>query len=550
MRRQIFLQLLLSALVYSQGIFEPVNSEVYDFLERQSLNGNIFFSNEIKPVTRIEIARLLIQIEEKYSNLTSLDKELLKFYKIDFSHEIHLISIQSSANSEPDSAKPSFFILDKNSRLRLFEYAGNDFSFFADPMLSLSLESIAGEKLTVRRNGLTAYGYVLDNWSYNLGFYDNEESGKNLDVNKVLTPERGTSVTKLKEDAFEYDVVNASIGYYWNTGSLVLGKEYFKFGNGRTGNIILSDKAPSFPFIRFDIYPTDWLRFFYFHGFLVSNVIDSSKIRSSSVDGRTSTADVPKFMAYHSISFYPGANISLTLGESMVYSEYFQPIYLIPVMFFRVADHYLSRGNESSTGNAQIFADASYTNTVIKSKFYGSLFIDELSFNSIFEGGNLSALGYTVGVETRDLVFNNSSFAIEYSRLNPFVYMNSVDAQTYANDSYESGHWIGSNGDIISFIYNQYLFRPLSYSTELNYIRKGKSELPEEQYTQPYPEFLYGEKLYSFSFEFNIRYRPFHPVSIQAYYRYEDTSNEETGRLPDYRLGKNNYFGLSLSYGF
>ena len=432
--------------------------------------------------------------------MTALEKELLSFYIQDFKHEINLINKDFTAE-----ASPEFFITEKDRRISFFEYAGKDFSFFADPILSLSEESIAGENLFVRRNGFSFYGYALDNWAYSLNFYDNEETGNNLDITKDLTPERGTSVTKLKENAFEYDFVNASVGYYWSDGSISLGKEYFKIGNGRNGNVILYDQAPSFPFIRLDYKPVDWLRFFYFHGFLVSNVPDSSTFRYNSVEDRTSISDVPKFMAFHTLSFYPNDNLSFTLGESIVYSEQLQPIYLIPVMFFRVADHYLSRDNSSASGNAQLFADASYSNQSIRTKFYGSLFIDELSLNSIFEGGNLSALGYTLGFESADILIDNSTLGIEYTRVNPFVYMNSVDAQTFTNDSYTLGNWTGSNGDIVSFFYKQYLMRSLNFTIKTWYFRKGKNELPDEQYSTPYPEFLYGEKRYEYGIRCQIK---------------------------------------------
>ncbi len=537
--------LILSAVLRAQGVFEPVNSDVYDFLKKLSIKGIITFDYEIKPLPRIEIAKKLIAAENKTAQMTEVEKELLSFYIQDFKHEINLIT-----NDFNSDIKPEFFIADKDKRIRFFEYAGKDFSFFADPMLSFSEESIAGENLFVRRNGFSFYGYALDNWAYSLNFYDNEETGNNLDITKDLTPIRGTSVTKLKEDAFEYDVVNASVAYYWSDGSISLGKEYFSIGSGKNGNVILNDQAPSFPFIRLDYKPVDWLRFFYFHGFLVSNVPDSSTFRYNSVDGRTSISDVPKFMAFHTLSFYPADNFSFTLGESIVYSEQLQPIYLIPVMFFRVADHYLSRGNASATGNAQLFVDASYSNQSIRTKFYGSLFIDELSFNSIFEGGNLSALGYTIGVESADLLVSNSSMGIEYTRVNPFVYMNSVDAQTFANDSYSFGHWIGSNGDILSFNYKQYLMRSLKFSLSTWYFRKGKKELSDEQYSTPYPEFLYGEKRYEYGIDLRLKFQPWHPVIAEASYSFMRITDELVGRTLDYKLSDNHYFGINISYGF
>jgi len=537
--------LIFAAALHSQSVFEPVNSDIYNFFKTLSIKGIITFDNEIKPLLRIEMAKKLLEADKQKLQLSGIENELLNFYIQDFEHEINLLN----NNFEPN-INPEFIVTDKDRRIRLFEYAGKDFSFFADPKLSLSVQSIAGENLFVRRNGFSFYGYALNNWAYNLNFYDNEESSNNLDISKNLTPESGTSVTKIKENAFEYDQVNGSVGYYWSDGSISLGKEHFEIGGNNNGNIILGDKAPSFPFIRLDYKPVDWLRFFYFHGFLISNVPDSSTVRYSQVEDRNSISDVPKFMAFHTLSFYPSDNFSFTLGESIVYSETIQPVYLIPVMFFRVADHYLSRDNGSASGNAQLFADASYTNASIKSKFYGSLFIDEFSFNSIFEGGNLSALGYTVGIESADLLLNNSSIGIEYTRVNPFVYMNSVDAQVFTNDSYNLGHWIGSNGDIISFFYKQYLMRSLKFTLSTWYFRKGKKELPDEQYTTPYPEFLYGEKRYEYGFDMRFKFRPWHPVIAEAYYSFMRITDELDGRTLDYKFADNHYFGITISYGF
>ena len=537
--------LFFSIVLNAQGTFEPVNSDVYDFLKNLSIKGVITFDYEIKPITRIEIAKKVLEAENKYSLLTTTESTLLESYKQDFSYEINLIN-----KTFDRKVKPEFFILDSNRRLRFFEYADKNFSFFADPILSLSMQSIAGEKLTIRRNGFSFYGYALDNWAYSLSFYDNEESGSNLDMTKQLIPDRGVSITSVKNKSFEYDFVNATIGYYWSDGSISLGKDYLQIGSGRNGSIILNDKAPSFPYIRMDYKPVDWLRFFYFHGFLISNVADSSTFRYNMVPDRNSISDVPKFIAFHSLSFYPINNFSFTLGESIVYSDRIQPVYLIPVMFFRVADHYLSRGNSSSTGNAQLFADASYTNPDIRSKFYGSMFIDELSLNSIFSGGNLSAIGYTLGTEIVDPIFKNSSLNIEYTRINPFVYMNSEEAQSFANDDYVLGHWIGSNGDLISVKYRQNLNDKINLVVGTWYCRKGKQELPIEQYQTPYPDFLYGAKRYETGFDLKLKYQPWQPFSTQAFYSYIRISDELADRTPAYKLGNNHYFGLTISYGF
>jgi hypothetical protein len=197
-----------------------------------------------------------------------------------------------------------------------------------------------------------------------------------------------------------------------------------------------------------------------------------------------------------------------------------------------------------------MFADVSYKNYDLRTNIYSSIFIDELSLNSLFEGGNLAAAGFMAGLETADLFINNSSFNIEYSRINPFVYMNSVDAQTYTNDDYALGHWIGSNGDLISIRYKQNLIRALQFSLSSWYFRKGKKELPVEQYTSPYPEFLYGEKRYEYGFDIRLKYRPWHPVIAEANYTFTRITDELAGRTAGFKLMSNSFFGINISYGF
>lgn len=542
----VFIVLNSFAVSFSQSIYQDVNSDVYDFLDRMSINGIIEYFGEIKPLSRFEICSRLNSIDTMDNKLSEIDKDLLKFYLQEYNHE------KNSLSDDKDNSEKSltFFQIDTGTRMSFFEFVSNDFSLFLSPKLSLGLSTLKGENTYLLRNGVSLFGYYNKNWSFDLNFFDNNESGKNLDESKFFTPERGISLTKKNNNSIQYDVVTASIGYSWNSGSLTLGKDYFRIGSGSFGNIILSDKAPSFPFIRFDFYPVDWLRFFYFHGFLVSNIPDSSTFRYNTVQNRNSLSDVPKFFAFHSISIYPTNKFSFTIGESIVYSDNIQPIYFIPVMFFRVADHYLSRGSASASGNAQLFADASYKLPEINSKFYSSVFIDELSIENLLKGGNLSAIGFTFGFRTNDLLLKNNSFSLEYSRVNPFVYMNSQEAQTFTNDDYFMGHWLGSNCDIISFSYSQFILKRTKLSFELSYYRKGKTEEPDEQYLLPYPDFLYGERLKGFTGLVKLAYKPFNPLAVELEYLYSNTSDEETGRLPQYRLGAANKFSISVSYGF
>lgn len=515
------------------------NSDIYDFLESMRFKGIVAFNSEIKPVSKKELAQLIKIVDSNKDKLTELESELLERFKIEFEPEIRFITNSSS------ESQLSFLRTEKH--LRLFEYYSSDFSFYADPVISLEAGSFYDKSFFMRRNGFSIYGFAGENWSYSLRFFDNEESGNNLDKTKRLTRKSAVSITKEKQKSFEYDVVTANVEYRWSTGAVSINKDYLSFGSGNFGKIILSDKAPPFTFVRFDLKPVDWLSFFYFHGFLQSNVPDSSTLRYNAVPGRTSIIEVPKFMAFHSLSFYPTDNVSIIIGESIIYSEKIQPIYFIPVIFFRAADHYLGTDNASATGNAQMFADFSYLNRELKTKIYSTVFIDELSLNRLFEGENLSAIGFTAGIELYN-IFPQTKLFIEYSRINPFVYMNSVDAQLYSNDGQKMGHWIESNGDIISVGIKKFIKETLK--TELNawYFRKGKTEEPVEQYRSPYPSFLYGSKRYETGFEMKVYYSPIIPLSIGAEYLFTNISDEETFRTQTYKIGKRSSFIIKLSY--
>jgi Capsule assembly protein Wzi len=542
--KAIFLFLLLSSIGLPQSVFEPVHSEIYDFLERMNANGIVEFHSEIKPIARTDIAQLLISIESEKQKLSSVDRDDLEFFKSEYFDEIRFIK-----DEVQDKPRLEYFEKGISGRFRFFSYNDEKFSLFADPVFGYSFNSVDGERVTHRWNGIKLFGYFDKHWGFDLNFRDNDESGNNIDFGKQNTPESGINISKKSADNLQYSELRGGISYTWSSGSLTAGKDFFNIGSGQEGQLILSSKAPSFPFIRFDFSPVSWLKFIYIHGWLKSNIPDSSSIRHTLVENRESISPIPKYIASHLVSFYPGDDLSVSLGESVVYSGDLQPVYLIPVMFFRLADHYLSAKGSNSGANAQLFADASYRLTGISSKVYSTIFIDELSLESLSSGNAVSAIGYTFGGTISDPVFPGSFLNIEYTRLNPFVYMNSNDAHLYRNDNYQLGHWIGSNGDIISVKYSQKIIRALSFSISGWYFRKGKTELPEQQYEVPYPDFLYGSKRIDKNVTISVIYRPIHELFAKAYFLYSDISDSEDGRTPAFKLEQLSDFGISLYYG-
>ena len=547
MRIKNFLYLFLFVWmnISAQTVYEPIDSDIYEFLERLAIKGAIDYHSEIKPIPRKEIASYLLETLSEKKNLTELDLKEIEFYCREYADEISFIS----DTGKMKLPRTEFFTSGQTDRFRLFNYRDSTFIFNLDPILGLEISNQWGSGYSHRWNGLEFFGYYSENWGYSLDFRDNLEQGDNIDDRKNNVPETGINISKNSENSIQYSVVNAQVNYAWTSGSLSLGKYAVNIGNGRAGQIINSSKAPTYPLIRLDFRPVHWLNFIYFHGFLKSDIPDSSTYRSTSVEGRESISDIPKFIASHLLSFYIAQDISLSIGESIVYSENVEPIYLIPVMFFRLADHYLSSDDSNTGDNAQLFADASYRISPINSKVYGSVFIDELSIEKVMEGENLSSIGYTIGTEFSDLFIPNSGFVLEYTRIQPFVYTNSNDAHTYKSHNYQLGHWIGSNADIFYAAYRQNILRGLSAKLTAWYFRKGQTELPEQQYELPYPSTLYGARRTDKRINLEVMWQPVHNLFVKGYYTYSDITDEEVGRTPEFMLGNFNNYGLSLFYG-
>lgn len=539
----LLLVVLGSSPIFPQTVFEPAASSIYDYLNRLSIKGLITLNDEIKPLSRAELADMLMVLENKKNTLTSLELEELKFYKQEFAAELEIICADETKENL------QFFRIDEQTGFRFLFYQGENFTFNLDPIFGYAVKNKFDELQKHRWNGLQFYGYYND-WGFDFYFRDNAVYGEKIDRTRWFTTEPGFNLSQNNLKSIEFADVQGLLSYSWKNGSISIGKEHIEWGSGIGGKLILSDKAPSFPFIKLEFSPVSWLKFVYFHGWLYSNLIDSSSIRTTLVGDRNSYSQREKFIAAHMISIYPTENLSISLGESMIYSDKLEFAYFVPVLFFRVVDHYISRDSVNSGDNAQLFFNAVYKNYDIRTKFYTTIFIDELSITNILKGTNLSAIGFTAGLSLADPIIENSELSIEYTRLNPFVYMNSNDAQLFTSHGYQLGHWIGSNGDQIYAEYKQSILRGLKIKLWGEHIRKGQRELPEQQYLLPYPEFLYGDRLSLTNAGVVISYEILHNLQGRAEYSYSNLSDESAVRSPNYMLGKQSTFGLSFGYGF
>jgi len=516
-----------TANLFAQVVYEPLYKDVYDFLRRLSTKGIIDYNDEFRPLSRKYLAEKLIEAEKLPELLTEVQKSDLKFYIKDYYHEIWFIK------NEKNEKHLDFFSSDPAGRWRVFSYGDENFKINLSPILGYEIGSIENAKATHLWNGVYTYGYITDALGVSFDFRDNTEEGTTIDKFKRFTPVTGVNarssnnIVNYPENKIEYSEAKGIIATDWSWGSFAVGKEFMEWGYAENGLIVLSKKAPSFPFIRLDIYPIDWLGFNYFHGWLSSDVVDSSSFYYINT-GSQSFSFRKKFIASHTLFIRPTKGLKLSIGESIIYSDELEFIYLIPVMFFRLADHYLSQQNNRAGSNSQFFFAVSSRDHLLNTHLYGTLFIDELTINGLFNPEKeRNQVGFTLGASVVDLPLDNLTLTAEYSKIYPFVYDHANQTQTYENLSYVMGHWMGNNADQIYGSIRYRFVRGLETSVWARYIRKGEAGDIKDQSVQPQPPFLFGLRTNFTYFGAMVKYEFIHELFVRVRYQYIKTSQQQ-----------------------
>jgi hypothetical protein len=284
------------------------------------------------------------------------------------------------------------------------------------------------------------------------------------------------------------------------------------------------------------------------HGWLSSDVPDSNTFFYNTA-GTISFSFKDKFIAEHSIIVTPTSGLDLSVGESIIYDDKLEFLYLIPIMFFRLADHQLSNQTNAAGGNAQFFFAASSKGHIKNTHLYGTLFIDELTLSGLFDSyKQRNQLGFTLGGSVTDLPIENLTTTIEYTKIYPFVYHHYIQTKDYRSDNYILGHWMGHNADQIYASLNYRVMRGLQAKVWGQYIRKGEDGNVQQQYNiQPQPPFLFGlRKNYSY-LGAEIKYEYTHELFAKLSFQTTNSSIQQDDlTFIDTRL---NEFYFSIYYG-
>lgn len=533
---------LVSLNLKSQVIWENPHAEVYQYLSRMADKGLIEFNDVILPVSRNTIATHLENLQLQVNKLTKTEKKELSFYQREYITD-------SLAHLSGPKERTAFFKKDKYGRWRSFFAAHEQTRLNLDPLSGMGYISGSGKRVKQYSSGVQFWGTAGKHWGFQFYFRDFNETGPGIDTTRLNTPATGIIIKDSSiHKNLNYSETRAWVTYSWKNGSVGFGQDHFLWGYGENGRIVLSDKSPVFPLIRFDYRPFPWLTFNYAHIWLNSNIIDSARTypTGNTVYGGMRVFYQPKFMAIHSITMRIKKGLSLSLGESMIYNDHLQLPYLIPILFFKVYDYANTNSNNLASSNGQIFFQINSRNLVPKTNLYSTLFIDELRASTFFDPQkSRNQLGYTVGIERTDLLIPYFTLGLEYTKVRPFVYQNLIPAEDYTNHGYYLGDWMGNNFDRFTISARYTPLPRLKCLARFQYGRKGGAGSIFDQYfTQPQPGFLFNLQQKTKTYFLQCSYEWINNLYFNASYTgqfIQDVANNQNNKMQSFQAG--------ISYG-
>ncbi|MBO7456884.1 MAG: hypothetical protein J6T71_03560 [Paludibacteraceae bacterium] len=560
--------------LYAQRIPEAIEyTEIYDFLEELTTDGVIASNAAIKPYTRDHIAHLLAEAQSKDSLLNQRQKADLQFYMQDYALELDTLPTYYSYGhrhvtqwitnvSNLSLADPSLHILtkDKIFKMRVRPILGMDLSYNSKGLL---MHRVYGAELQMDiAKHLSIWGSIRDNsWSGQGVQGSKIHYGWTADgkPNPALNDIPGV---QYKEANYGGDFSDSRGGislYAW-WGSIGVQRERITWGDAQHSSNILSAHNPAVPMVTLQLTPCKWFQFDYFHAWLPSNVIDSTYWY---VEQQTATGTqreyrpANKFMAANMFTFMPIKYVQFSFGNSIVYAERnVQAAYFIPIAFFKSLDHLLTKGLGTENQNSQAFATLTVRPTD-HLRLYGSFFLDEFKFARLKKSNpEKNPVSYLVGFNWSGWPVKGLALRGEFMRSYIATYEHSIKVLDYTSNSYQMGHYMGSNSQSI---WLQLAYRPtrslrltLDYTcntkyTAYDYIRGDIRWIISQK---PFDQVIWRND----EVKFRAIYEVFNNCYAHVDLCYNHARAGEQADLnkysPEYMQGKNVTFSCGLSFGF
>lgn len=465
----IILLLLLSFAASGQVVYESVQrTNIYDFIDELANEKLIDINSVIKPYSRTFIAE---KLQEAYNQKDQLNKrqiQEIEFYMKDYRFEL----VYNTKGMKPLNIFPEKDHYATSLNPMAVSYRDSLIAFSLRPIWGIEYFINSNKSAFHRWGGVEGFGYIGKKLGIYSSLRDNHEN-VTLTTPTYFNQRLGFPVKGSVKGGVDYSEARGGLMYSWRWGAIGIVKDQLIWGNNYYGSNILSGRTPSFAQIKLQLKPVRWFEFNYIHGWLVSDVIDSTR---SYWDGNTYREVMhSKFIAANMFTFIPFRHLNISIGNSIIYSDIgVQAAYLVPFLFYKSVDHTLNSTNNYAGQNSQLFFDISSRNIKHLHLFF-SFFVDEFAISRVTNSDVHNFLSYKGGLRLSNWPVQNLSLITEFTYTLPMTYQHRTSTTTFASNSYNLGHYMRDNSQdlYLALIYKP--VRGLRIDLSYNFAQHGNN---------------------------------------------------------------------------
>ena len=299
--------------------------------------------------------------------------------------------------------------------------------------------------------------------------------------------------TQSPDNGLDFDEGQSGISILSNNFELIFGKFQTNIGPFYSGNLSISDNAPSFSQLLAKVNFDNKIYFSYLVGSLTSYISkdfeddiysdawESNEILYYDYISDISEPMIDRYVVNHRFDFLPTERFRIGLYEQIIFGgDSFPMSYLIPLNPLLSAQH-----ATNDQDNLQIGLDLEYINN--NNRFSFALMMDEWALYDTFKKTERNWFAYQFGFSRTGELFNkNMLFKLEYSYVDPGAYNHRFLINQPKHHAYNLGYWSDSNSDDFTINTTLFLKENSILLFEYKYTRFGLGnviDLLEQQYT-------------------------------------------------------------------